>query len=205
MDVAARDVQLRLAVGLGDLGDVELLRQVADALARASVADEGRGDEPVAGAGLVVPALEEALVAVLAPLVHSAVRVADVRAPALSVPPARRVRLLEALVRVDPPVLDLVRYGLRRPLHVGCDLGDRPPAPESILYSFPFDYGHLCHVCLLFDVGIPAGRRARPSCQAGEYSEFAELNEGHPLGDDSREILCSPPITCKENQCPLKN
>ena len=205
VDVAARNVQLRLAVGLGDLGDVELLRQVADALVRASVADEGRGDEPVARAHLVVPALEEALVAVLAPLVHAAVRAADVRAPALSVPPACRVRLLEALVRVDPSALDLVCYGLRWPLHVGCDLWDRPPALESILYSFPFDYGHLCHVCLLFDVGIPARRRARPSCQAGEYSEFAELNEGHPLGDDSREILCSPPIICKENQCPLKN
>ena len=38
-----------------------------------------------------------------------------------------------------------------------------------------------------------------------QMSEFAELNEGHPLGDDSREILCSPPIICKENQCPLKN
>ena len=75
----------------------------------------------------------------------------------------------------------------------------RPPQTVS------FDSGHLCHVCLLFDVGIPARRRARPSCQAGEYSEFAELNEGHPLGDDSRDILCSPPIICKENQCPLKN
>ena len=134
VDVAARDVQLRLAVGLGDLGDVELLRQVADALVRASVADEGRGDEPVARAHLVVPALEEALVAVLAPLVHAAVRVADVRAPALSVPSARRVRLLEPFARVDPPVLDFVGDGLGRPLHVGRDLGIVHPrlSPASI-------------------------------------------------------------------------
>ena len=34
-------------------GDVELLREVADALVRAAVADEGRGDEPVARARLV--------------------------------------------------------------------------------------------------------------------------------------------------------
>ena len=205
VDVAARDVQLRLAVCLGDLGDVELLREVADALVRAAVADEGRGDEPVARARLVVPALEEALVAVLAPLVHAAVRVADVRAPALPVPPARRVRLLESLAGVDPPVLDFVGDGLGRPLHVGCDLWDRPPAPEPVFDSVSFDSGHLCHVSILSGVGIPARRRARPSCQAGEYSGFAEVNEGHPLGDDSREILCSPPIICKENQCPLKN
>ena len=117
VDVAARDVQLRLAVGLGDLGDVELLRQVADALVRASVADEGRDDEPVARAHLVVLVQEEALVAVLAPLVHAAARVADVRASALSEPSASRVRLLEAFIQVDPPVLDFVGDGLRRPLH----------------------------------------------------------------------------------------
>ena len=162
------------------VGFVELLREVADALVRASVADEGRGDEPVARARLVVPALEEALVAVLAPLVHAAVRVADVRAPALSVPSARRVRLLEPFARVDPPVLDFVGDGLGRSLHVGRDLGDRPPAPESRLYSVSFVDGHLSHVSILSDVGIPARQRARPSCRAGEYSEFAELNEGHP-------------------------
>ena len=205
VDVAARDVQLRLAVGLGDPGDVELLRQVADALVRAAVADEGRGDEPVARSHLVVPALEEALVAVLAPLVHAAVRVADVRAPALSEPSARRVGLLEAFARVDPPVLDFVGDGLRRPLHVGRDLWDRPPAPESRFYSFSFDDGHLCHVSILSDFGIPAWRRARPSCRAGEYSGFAELNEGHPLGDDSMERLSTPSVTYKENQCAPQN
>ena len=135
--------------------------------------------------------------AVLAPLVHAAVRVADVRAPALSVPSARRVRLLEPFARVDSPVLDFVGDGLGRPLHVGRDLGDRPPAPESRLYSVSFDDGHLSHVSILSDVGIPAWRRARPSCRAGEYSGFAELNEGHPLGDDSREKLSTPSITSR--------
>ena len=197
VDVAARDAQFRLPVGLGDLGDVELLRQVADALVRASVADERRGDEPVARPGFVVPAQQKALVAVLAPLVHAAVRVADVRAPALPEPPACRVRVLEPLAGVDPPVLDFVCYGLRRPLHVGCDLGDRPPALEPVFDSFPLDYGHLCHVSLLFDADIPARRLAGPSCRVGEYTEFAELNEGHPLGDDSREKLSPPSIIHK--------
>ena len=170
---------------------------LADALVRASVADERRGDEPVARPGFVVPAQQKALVAVLAPLVHAAVRVADVRAPALPEPPACRVRVLEPLAGVDPPVLDFVCYGLRRPLHVGCDLGDRPPALEPVFDSFPLDYGHLCHVSLLFDADIPARRLAGPSCRAGEYTEFAELNEGHPLGDDSREKLSPPSIIHK--------
>ena len=30
-----------------------------------------------------------------------------------------------------------------------------------------------------------------------EYSEFAELNEGHPLGDDSKEKLSTPSITSR--------
>ena len=38
-----------------------------------------------------------------------------------------------------------------------------------------------------------------------QMSEFAELNEGHPLGDDSREKLSTPSITYKDNQCPLQN
>ena len=203
--MAARDVQLRITVGLGDLRDVVLLRKMADALVPASVADERRRVEPFARADLVVLALEEALVAVLAPLVHAAVRVADLRAPAFSEPPARRVRLPEPLVRVNPPVLDLVRDGLRGPFHTGGDLRDGPSSPQPVLDSCSFDHGHLCHAVSPFSGGIPAGRHARPSCRAVEYSEFAKLNVGHPLGDDSMEKLSTPPITYKENQCPLQN
>lgn len=80
----------------------------------APVADEGWREESLACADLVVPALQKALVAVLAPLVHAAVRVADLRPPAFPVPPARRVRRLETFGRVDAPRLDLVGDGLRR-------------------------------------------------------------------------------------------
>ena len=52
---------------------------------------------------------------------------------------------------------------------------------------------------------INGRENARPSCRAGEYSRFAELNEGHPLGDDSRGKLSTPSVTYKENQSALQN
>ena len=128
----------------------------------ASVADEGRREEPLAGADLVVLALQEALVAVPAPLVHAAVRVADLRPLAVPVPPARRVRGLEALGRIDAPRLDLAGDGLRRPADQLCDLGDGEAAAKPVLDAVPVDDGHLCHVVSPFvNPAFPRGHHVR--------------------------------------------
>ena len=158
----ARVVQLRFAVGLRVLREIVLPGQVAGRLVPASVADEGRREKPLAGADLVVLALQEALVAVLAPLAHAAVRVADLRPPAFPVPPARRVRGLEALGRIDAPRLDLVGDGLRRPADQLCDLGDGEAAAKPVLDAVPVDDGHLCHVVSPFvNPAFPRGRHVR--------------------------------------------
>ena len=145
VDALAALVELRVAVGLRDLGDVELLRQGADALILASIADERGRDEAVAGARLELGALEEALVAVLAPLVHAAVRVAHAGSLALPVPLADRVRPAQPLVRVDSPRLELGGNRLWRLPDPGCDLRDAHPALEASFDVLPCQYGHLGH------------------------------------------------------------
>lgn len=145
VDALAALVELRVAVGLRGPGDVELLGQGADALVLAPVADERRRDEAVAGARLELGALEEALVAVLAPLVHAAVRVAYAGAFALPVPFADRVRPAQPLVRVDPPRLELGGDRLWRLPDLGCDLRDAHPALEASFDVLPCLYGHLGH------------------------------------------------------------
>ena len=94
----ARLMKVPVVVRLGDFGDVELLRQDADAFVLASVADERGREETVARAHPEVRAVEVAGLAVAAPDAQPAVRAADVPARAVGEVDADRVALLHALV-----------------------------------------------------------------------------------------------------------
>ena len=168
----------------------------------ASVADEGRREEPLAGADLVVLALQEALVAVPAPLVHAAVRVADLRPLAVPVPPARRVRGLEALGRIDAPRLDLVGDGLRGPTDLRSrgwrGRGEARPRCCSCRRwsSAPCRFSFR-------ESGVPARTPCPRRSRKEQSTEFEKVNVGLPLGEDMEKELSGVSIENKKNQCPL--
>ena len=142
MDARAREAALRLVLGLGDRGDVELLPERALALLPASVADERRPCEARAGRLAEVRAGLEALRRVLPQAFPESV---EHLADALCEVGADPVRASSALVAVEAVLDELVADSRRAPPELRRDLRDGPSAPGEELNPLPFVCDHLVH------------------------------------------------------------
>ena len=142
MDARAREAALRLVLGLGDRGDVELLPERALALLPASVADERRPCEARAGRLAEVRAGLEALRRVLPQAFPESV---EHLADALCEVGADPVRASSAFVAVEAVLDELVADSRRAPPELRRDLRDGPSAPGEELNPLPFVCDHLVH------------------------------------------------------------